>query len=592
MPDNSGTDGIANILNLMRQQQQEQQQERLRQQATNEQLARRMDQLAQMFNGMNTNLAPHRSLPNIAGLPTSMNMPPMSFPNPPPTHAAAGVLNPQAGVVSPSTDIPPTSTGLATPPGTAIASAAPTPRTATTATVAHATVPAAYAASAIAAAISAVPSMPNTGTHPLVANNPIMAHAVAPTAIVPSDSMRALPNTQQGVAPSAHLPSSATVPRLIVPFAPNAGPSLHSPLRETHFSAPFGAPPAPRQPNPLPHPLPPNQQASSQGRGRGRGRNRGSRNDDPDNSHISASSSRLSSSSRRRRGARRILNNSMDSDEFEDDDGYDYNRETKETYCKSLSMEKFSSENKEQEFSIWVQQFEEAVNRGMNPHCQENHWVYCLKWLPSMLKADAYAIWHRSEHKRDDWPELKRELDRAFEDPTIRTEWKSNMKAYMWEEDKVSLQSYAAKVKRYVDKYETEMEGCTPAVNYQYFLRFINGLPEDYAEQVGMSMASNCHDMSKALDICVRWQTIKKKKTNTKSEVCAAVTFEDPTVPARVTQNATEIIRLKNEVKQMKSAIPTEPSAQYEHHDHSRPQYAGRSPYRQSQNQAETSILR
>ena len=167
MPDNSGTDGIANILNLMRQQQQEQQQERLRQQATNEQLARRMDQLAQMFNGMNTNLAPHRSLPNIAGLHTSMNMPPTSFPNPPPTYAAVGGLNPQAGAVSPSTNTPPTSTGLAITPGTATAPAAPTPRTATTATVAHATIPAVHAASAIAAAISAVPSMPNTGIHPL-----------------------------------------------------------------------------------------------------------------------------------------------------------------------------------------------------------------------------------------------------------------------------------------------------------------------------------------------------------------------------------------------------------------------------------------
>ena len=123
------------------------------------------------------------------------------------------------------------------------------------------------------------------------------------------------------------------------------------------------------------------------------------------------------------------------------------------------------------------------------------------------------------------------------------------MKAYLWEEGKVSLQSYAAKVKRYVDKYEVEMAGCDAAVKYQYYLRFVNGLPEDYAEQVGMSMPSNCHDLNKALDVCVRWQAIKKKKNCGKTETVAAVTFDDPSMPARVTQNATGIIRLKNELK-------------------------------------------
>ena len=63
-----------------------------------------------------------------------------------------------------------------------------------------------------------------------------------------------------------------------------------------------------------------------------------------------------------------------------------------------------------------------------------------------------------------DWEKLKDELELTYEDPAMRTEWKNNLKAYVWDEHNVSLQTYSAKVKRYVDTFETDMADCPKAL--------------------------------------------------------------------------------------------------------------------------------
>ena len=160
--------------------------------------------------------------------------------------------------------------------------------------------------------------------------------------------------------------------------------------------------------------------------------------------------------------------------------------------------------DKEQDFALWVLQYESAVNRGMNPHSKRRHDMYCLQWLSNSLKTDAFAIWQRSENKTTDWELLKAELTTAYEDPSVRADWKTNMKAFMWDEGKMSLQAYCARVKRYVDTFDTELAHAPEARKVQYYIRFVSGLPDDYIEQTKMSTSTKNTDVDKALDICIR----------------------------------------------------------------------------------------
>ena len=281
---------------------------------------------------------------------------------------------------------------------------------------------------------------------------------------------------------------------------------------------------------------------------------------------------------RRAEGRRRNLRDPSTED---DSSTYEQNRENPETRnCKEIKIEKFSPENKEQDFPIWISQFEEATDRCLNPHSQRRHYIACLKWLPSVLKTDAYSIWSRSAN-RTDWVQLKLELEAAFEDGSIRSEWKTNMMAYMWDEHGQSLQSYCAKVKRLVDSFETEMADCPKAKKAQYYLRFINGLPKDYKEHIRLGLSSDFNNVDKARDVCIQFQTCKRIREKEKTDVGASVSFQDPTAPSRITKNETDIIRLCNELKHIKE---TKSGDSQPRHHQGGSSSAGRSPYRQPNN--------
>ena len=221
------------------------------------------------------------------------------------------------------------------------------------------------------------------------------------------------------------------------------------------------------------------------------------------------------------------------------------NRENFETTCKSLPIKQFNPEDKNLDFDIWISQFEDAVNRGHNPHSKRRHHNYCLRWLPSYLNPDAYVVMKRCKN-RGNWEELKKELQAEYEDPTIRVEWRSNLKAYVWDESKESLTTYCSKVKRYVDTFDSDIAGVPEAKRNQYYIRFLSGLPTDYQKQIKMGTSSRKQNVDRALDVCLRYHSIKKEGGDKKLDVGAAVTFQDATVPSRVTQCETDIIRLKN----------------------------------------------
>ena len=266
------------------------------------------------------------------------------------------------------------------------------------------------------------------------------------------------------------------------------------------------------------------------------------------------------------------------STEAEDDnDGYAVNRERRETTCKSIPLKAFSLANKDQEFPIWIQQFEDAVNRGYNPHSLRRHHNYCLLWLPGSLDTDAYAIWKECKHTRN-WVELKKELEDKFEDPAIRKEWRTNPRALMWDEQGESLQSFLARVKRKVNTYDADIAKTEEAKAVLYATRFMNGMPDDYINHLNLNMPSKNQKVEKALEICVRFQSFKKGENTTKSEVGASVAFQDPTMPSRVTKTEMDIIRLANRLKAVEDdkSLPKPPQDP----EQARTYMAGRSPGR------------
>ena len=236
----------------------------------------------------------------------------------------------------------------------------------------------------------------------------------------------------------------------------------------------------------------------------------------------------------------------------DDSDDYAHNRKNAENkYCRKIDVERFSPDNKEQDFAIWVLQFEDAVKRALNPHSRRRHYKACMVWLSGALKADAYSIWSRASNRNGNWLLLKAELELAFEDGSVRSEWKTNLKAYTWDEHSQSLQCYCAKVKSMVDKYEKEMADCPAAKKAQYFLRFLSGLPDDYVQHVKLSMPPHSTDVDKARDLCLQWQSCKRLKR--KSEVGASGTFQEPTMSSRITQNENEIARLYEDLEQLQT---------------------------------------
>ena len=108
------------------------------------------------------------------------------------------------------------------------------------------------------------------------------------------------------------------------------------------------------------------------------------------------------------------------------------------------------------------------------------------------------------------------------------------MKAYTWDE-KQPLREYRAKVERYVDTFDKDL-GDNPASRRSlYYTRFVNGLPDEYSEFITLSMPAKCTDINKALEACLRFQNIRKRRDKM-SEVCASASSSKPFLSSRIAQ--------------------------------------------------------
>ena len=430
-----------------------------------------MKHITEMLNGLMGSAAQAPSVPNIPGWPLSLNLPPPSI-TPPPSNVSAMPVSGQPGTRATGTQQqqPPPASG--------------------------------------AAAQQQQQQQPPTASG---------AHQPPATVVQPQQSQAPTPTTHTNptVGPQQQLPAARAIPQLQPTSAhPHLGFYLANPvptsttqarggaIMSTNFTTPFGAPP-------LYTVGPP---ADIQSPASNAWRTSAAHSDGDASVALGNSARGLDHGNRGQSLTRSRRANRPESiaSYGVPGDGYEGNRERKETFCKSLPIKDFSPSNKEQDFALWILQYENAVNRSTNPHSKRRHHKYCMQYLPNTLETDAFAIWQRAENATTNWEALKAELITAFEDPTIRAEWKTNMKAFMWDEDNMSLQAYSACVKRYVDTFDNEFATTPAAKKAQYYIRFVNGLPDDYIEQTKMVIRSN--NMDKAMDICICFQSIKKAR--------------------------------------------------------------------------------
>ena len=122
-----------------------------------------------------------------------------------------------------------------------------------------------------------------------------------------------------------------------------------------------------------------------------------------------------------------------------------------------------------------------------------------------------------------------------------------------------------------MDTFESDLaDGSRPKLD-AYYTRFVSGLPDDYQKQIRLNMPTDKQTIARAFDISLRYHAAQKG-TSSKPEIGASVTFQDPSTPARVTQNETDIVRLKNRLAKVEAGHTQVAS--------SAPQYSGTSPRR------------
>ena len=463
----------------------------------NDLLTQRVDQLSTMLNQLLVGMAPHTSLPNIPGWPLAS--------------AASSGAPPASAASSGTPPVPPTTANAHTPPAAPIASAAilgalaanPTPLT-------NLGVPASNTGILTPSQSARTGSMPSP--QQMLASHPIMSSQVAPTNLgLPPAFTAAF-----GPAAPHRSPSPAAFQ---LPQGTPSGSQHNSTARDGGINLNT------TDTNAISHQ---DLSAIPQDGNRGRGRLRGPR-----------------AQLRRRHIDSTPGDSTCTPSTDEDDDEYLANQTYREiANVRSLGIDKFSHNDKDNDWVIWANQFEDAVNRSHNPHSRRRHKRYCLRWLPSCLKPDAYAIWRRHSQLKTDWDALKEALTEAYEDPLIREQWKSSLDAYKWDKKNVSLHTYCAKVQRYVDTFDTNLKDCPAAKQEAYYLRFFHGLDAEYQQFLRLNIPKDRKDINLALDLCIRFQSSEKMGKKTESETVAAVSWEDQTVSSRITKNEVDIKRM------------------------------------------------
>ena len=66
------------------------------------------------------------------------------------------------------------------------------------------------------------------------------------------------------------------------------------------------------------------------------------------------------------------------------------------------------------------------------------------------------------------------------------------------------------------------MADCPAARKAQYYLRFVNGMPDDYIDYLRLSLSPDCNSVEEARDVCIQYQLCQRNRSKKIPEVGAS----------------------------------------------------------------------
>ena len=286
--------------------------------------------------------------------------------------------------------------------------------------------------------------------------------------------------------------------------------------------------------------------------------------DGSDNGNLNATNSTASSrSSKEKKKKKKAKSDSDDDNETVDvynTTGFIYDADSEEEDNAGGRKASFKVEIKEFNFgeegadwTSWVKKFQASVKGACNPRNAKEHHKYNLRFLPMRLNTTAHDIFLNCRHK-DDWPKVAKELEEAFDDPAVKQRWRTDLRAYTWDE-KQPLHVYRGNVIRYVNKYDSELRTCPEARKKAYYGRFVGGMPEDYVNFIEQQLYDDKQTIDRALQVSQQFQITKQRtsKSDTKKEVAGHVSFHGnerlATVEQEIAKLNTKTNTLDNKIK-------------------------------------------
>lgn len=184
-------------------------------------------------------------------------------------------------------------------------------------------------------------------------------------------------------------------------------------------------------------------------------------------------------------------------------------------------------------WTSWIEQFKNTVRGHLAPRDKAELHKLSLRLLPAYLNPLAHDVYTNCKHKND-WKKLVAELEEAFEDPEIKQNWKTDLRAYKWD-GSTPLHVYKGNIMRYVNKYDTELRVSEEALKVSYYTRFVAGLPEDYRDFIDQQLYEGKHSIDRALRSAQKFRSVKSRKQEREAkEVSAGVTFESTNAHERL----------------------------------------------------------
>jgi hypothetical protein len=171
----------------------------------------------------------------------------------------------------------------------------------------------------------------------------------------------------------------------------------------------------------------------------------------------------------------------------------------------TVACDKFEF-GKGEDFAEWVEVFTRAVHNATNPQTNDRKDQVLLDWLPLCLNKEASHLFKSATSNT--WDDLKAELIRLFEDKDEAYRWKTNPNAYRWNQ-KDSLSTVAAKIKRNVDKYQKELESANGKKD-AYYCRFYNAMPKEYRTAIDLGIKTGEESIENAVEIAKKVQRTKR----------------------------------------------------------------------------------